>query len=135
MFSASLAHPASFPKLHLAIVSDENVLNLHVGIDWNDTNTVNETGKHAGRHMYRTPEERGGTIGNDGNSARINGGSGGVVSVADLKTGETKKVIGRADWKALDGIVRTVWHTALTARCGSLKTTTQASRNGGFINA
>lgn len=53
-------------------------------------NIVNETGKHAGRYMYRTHEVRGG-----------------AVSVIDLKTGMTKEVIGRVDWEALDGIVWT----------------------------
>lgn len=40
------------------IVSDENNLNIYAGSDWNDMNTVNETGKHAGRYMYRTHEVR-----------------------------------------------------------------------------
>jgi len=52
------------------IAPDENVLNAHVGIDWEDTNTVNETGKHAGRYLSRTHAMRGDAIGNDGNSAR-----------------------------------------------------------------
>ena len=98
-----------------SIVSDENDLNIYVAHDWNDMNTVNETGKHAGRYMYRTHEVRGGAIGNDGNSARNDGGSGGAVSVIDLKTGVAKEVIGRADWEALDGIVWTPWQTVLFA--------------------
>ena len=98
-----------------SIVSDENDLNIYVAHDWNDMNTVNETGKHAGRYMYRTHEVRGGAIGNDGNSARSDGGSGGAVSVIDLKTGVAKEVIGRADWEALDGIVWTPWQTVLFA--------------------
>jgi len=98
-----------------SIVSDENDLNIYVAHDWNDMNTVNETGKHAGRYMYRTHEVRGGAIGNDGNSLRSDGGSGGAVSVIDLKTGVAKEVIGRADWEALDGIVWTPWQTVLFA--------------------
>lgn len=98
-----------------SIVSDETDLDIYVAHDWHDMNTVNETGKHAGRYMYRTHEVRGGAIGNDGNSARIDGGSGGAVSVVDLKTGVTKEIAGRADWEALDGIVWTPWQTVLFA--------------------
>ncbi|WP_340121155.1 alkaline phosphatase PhoX [Methylobacter svalbardensis] len=96
-----------------SIISDENDLNIYVGTDWNDMNTVNETQKHAGRYLYRTHEVRGGAIGNDGNSLRVDGNSGGAVSVVDLKTGEAKEVVGRDDWEAIDGIVWTPWHTIL----------------------
>lgn len=98
-----------------SIVSDEYDLDIYLANDWHDMNTVNETGKHAGRYLYRTHEVRGGAIGNDGNSARIDGESGGAVSVVDLKTGEAKEVVGRADWEALDGIVWTPWQTVLFA--------------------
>ena len=90
-----------------SIVSDESRLNLYVGNDWNDMNTVNETGRDAGRYLYRTHEVRG------GNSARVDGGSGGAVSVVDLKTGVAREVVGRTDWEALDGIVWTPWQTLL----------------------
>jgi hypothetical protein len=98
-----------------SIVSDENDLDIYVTNDWHDMNTVNETGKQAGRYMYRTHEVRGGAIGDDGNSARIDGGSGGAVSVVDLKTGISKELVGRSDWEALDGIVWTPWRTVLFA--------------------
>jgi hypothetical protein len=98
-----------------SIIADESDLNIYVGNDWNDMNTVNETQKHAGRYLYRTHEVRGGAIGNDGNSLRMDGYSGGAVSVVDLKTGEAKEVVGRDDWEALDGIVWTPWHTILFA--------------------
>ncbi len=98
-----------------SIVSDESNLDIYVAHDWNDMNTVNETGKHAGRYLYRTHEVRGGAIGTDGNSLRLDGGSGGAVSVVDLKTGIAKEVVGRADWEALDGIVWTPWQTILFA--------------------
>lgn len=97
------------------LVSGEAELDIYVGTDWNDMNTVNETGKQAGRYMYRTHEVRGGAIGNDGNSLRRDGGSGGAVSVVDLKTGIAKEVVGRVDWEALDGIVWTPWQTVLFA--------------------
>ena len=92
-----------------SIVSDETDLNIYLAHDWNDMNTVNETGKQAGRYMYRTHEVRG------ANSARVDGGSGGSLSVIDLKTGVAKEVVGRADWEALDGILWTPWQTILFA--------------------
>lgn len=98
-----------------SIISDENDLNIYVGNDWHDMNTVNESKMDAGRYLYRTHEVRGGAIGNDGNSLRVDGGSGGAVSVVDLKTGEAKEIAGRADWEALDGLVWTPWHTLLFA--------------------
>jgi secreted PhoX family phosphatase len=98
-----------------SIVSDENDLNIYVANDWYDMNTVNETGKHAGRYLYRTHEVRPGAIGTDLNSVRNDGGSGGAVSVVDLKTGMAKELVNRVDWEALDGIVWTPWHTVLFA--------------------
>jgi hypothetical protein len=104
--------PAGFVQ---SIVSDETDLNIYVANDWNDMNTVNETGKQAGRYMYRTHEVRPDSATVAGNSARSDGGSGGAVSVVDLKTGIAKEVVGRADWEALDGIVWTPWQTVLFA--------------------
>jgi hypothetical protein len=98
-----------------SIIADESDLNIYVGNDWNDMNTVNETQKHAGRYLYHTHEVRGGAIGDDGNSLRVDGYSGGAVSVVDLQTGEAKEIVGRDDWEALDGIVWTPWHTILFA--------------------
>lgn len=90
------------------IVSDESALDIYPGMsDWGDMNTVNETGKHAGRYMYRTHEVRPG--------ADLNAFTGGAVSVIDLKTGEAKIIAQRKDWEALDGIVWTPWHTVLFA--------------------
>jgi hypothetical protein len=90
-----------------SIVSDETDLDIYVENDWPDMNTVNETGRHAGRYLYRTHEVRG------SNSARIDGGSGGAVSVVNLKTGVARELVGRSDWEALDGIVWTPWQTLL----------------------
>jgi secreted PhoX family phosphatase len=98
-----------------SIVSDERNLDIYVAHDWNDMNTVNETGKHAGRYLYRTHEVRPAAFGDDLNSVRNDGGSGGAVSVVDLKTGIAREVVGRADWEALDGIVWTPWQTILFA--------------------
>lgn len=56
------------------LVSDEPDLNIYDGgrDDWYDMNTVNETGRKAGRYMYRTHEVRGQA-------------EGGAVSVVDQK--------------------------------------------------
>jgi len=91
------------------IVSDETKLDIYPGTnDWNDMNTVNETGRHAGRYMYRTHEVR-----PDQNN--VGAYTGGAVSVVDLKTGDAKLVAQRVDWEALDGLVWTPWQTVLFA--------------------
>ena len=95
------------------IVADESALDIYVANDWNDMNTVNETGKQAGRYLYRTHEVRPNSATVDGNSARVDGGSGGAVSVVDLKTGIAKELVGHTDWEAIDGIVWTPWQTLL----------------------
>lgn len=64
-----------------------------------DMNTQNETGKDAGRYLYRTHETN----------------SNGAVSVTDLKTGATRVLAQRADWERFDGIVWTPWGTLLAA--------------------
>ncbi|MEZ5166031.1 MAG: hypothetical protein R2695_05910 [Acidimicrobiales bacterium] len=77
--------------------------------DWNDMNTVNETGRQPGRYLYRTHEGP--------PSIRLPDATypaGGAVSVVDLRA------VGRAiaqdpTWTALDGIVWTPWGTALFA--------------------
>lgn len=89
------------------VVSDETDLNIYDGgrDDWHDMNTVNETGPHAGRYMYRTHELR-----FPGNQPE-----GGTVSVVDLKTGETKILAQDPGYDALDGIRWTPWGTVLFA--------------------
>lgn len=90
------------------IVSDEKNLDIYPNqSDMNDMNTVNETGKRAGRYLYRTQEVRPG----DGATTF----TGGAVSITDLKTGKTKILAQRADWEALDGILWTPWQTLLFA--------------------
>lgn len=89
------------------IVSDETNLDIYANSnDWGDMNTVNETGKHAGRYLYRTHEVR-----PDGKTTF----AGGAVSIVDLKTGQAKILAQRADWEALDGILWTPWQTLLFA--------------------
>ncbi len=97
------------------IVSDESDLDIYAGNDWHDMNTVNESGKSAGNFLYRTHEVRPSSANDPANSARNDGGSGGALSVVDLRTGATKELTGRADWEALDGLLWTPWQTLLFA--------------------
>jgi hypothetical protein len=77
--------------------------------DWHDMNTVNESGPHTGRFLFRTHEVRGVA-------------PGGAISVVDLKTGAANTLIigahssnsGRP-YDALDGIRWTPWGTMLFA--------------------
>ena len=62
-----------------------------------DMNTLNETGRQAGRFLFRAHE----TPGN------------GAVSVTDRRTDLTRILVQRADWNRLDGIVWTPWRTLL----------------------
>ena len=90
-----------------SVVSDETDLNIYDGgrDDWNDMNTVNETGRHAGRYLYRTHELR----------LPDSLPEGGTVSVVDLKTGEAKILAQDPSYDALDGIRWTPWGTVLFA--------------------
>lgn len=83
------------------LVADETVLNIYDGTtdDLTDMNTVNETGRQAGRYLYRTHER----------------GEDGAVSVVDLKTGEAMVIAQRSDWSRLDGLRWTPWGTLLFA--------------------
>ena len=99
--------PAGYRQFDVSTEADLNIYpgtTNPAGNDWNDMNTVNETGRQAGRYLYRTHEVRG-----------ANNASNGAVSVVDLKTGEAKVLVQRADWDALDGIRWTPWGTILFA--------------------
>lgn len=93
------------------VVSDESNLNIYPdGLDdWHDMNTVNETGRKAGRFMYRTHEVR------TGNGNFTIDSIGGTISVVDLKTGVTKILAQDESYTALDGIRWTPWGTLLFA--------------------
>lgn len=92
------------------VISDEGDLDIYPGInDLDDMNTVNESGKHAGRYLYRTHEVR---PPRTGSTAAYTGGS---LSVVDLRTGAAKLLAQRVDWEALDGLVWTPWNTLLFA--------------------
>jgi hypothetical protein len=69
------------------------------GGDLPDMNTLNETGRFAGRFLYRTHEV----------------GSNGAVTVTDLRSGVTTLVSQSADYNRLDGIAWTPWGTLIFA--------------------
>ena len=97
------------------VVSDESALNIYPEgrDDWHDMNTVNESGKMAGRFLYRTHEVR------LGRGDAVVDAIGGSVSVVDLSTGETKLLAQKGGleegYTALDGIRWTPWGTLLFA--------------------
>ncbi len=98
-----------------SMVSSEAALNIYPnGVnDWNDMNTVNETGVMAGRYLYRSHEVRCGkpwAVFTD--CARYPGGA---ISVVDLETGEASVVVQDPSYQALDGIRWTPWGTILFA--------------------
>ena len=108
--------PWKLPKgFTQTVVSDESDLDIYPEgrDDWHDMNTVNESGKMAGRYLYRTHEVRLGR-GDD-----VVDAIGGTVSVVDLKTGETKILAQQGGlengYTALDGIRWTPWGTLLFA--------------------
>jgi uncharacterized protein len=85
-----------------------------------DMNTQNETGKDAGRYVYRTHET----------------GSNGAVTVTDLKTGVTSVLAQRADFERFDGVVWTPWKTLLAAEetiTASQKDPTVPQAVGGLV--
>ncbi len=97
------AAPWNIPEGFVQIaVANESALNIYDGgrNDLHDMNTVNETGKHAGRFLYTTHEVRGQA-------------EGGAVSVVDLRTGEAKIIAQDPSWSAVDGITWTPWGTVL----------------------
>ena len=107
---APLAIPKGFRQ---EVVSDESDLDIYPGRpDWADMNTVNESGVHAGRYLYRTHEVRHSRF---GGINEFKAAGGGAVSVVDLQTGRTRVLVQRGDWDALDGMVWTPWHTLLFA--------------------
>jgi len=63
-----------------------------------DMHTLNESGPHAGRFLYHSHEVP----------------TGGMVSVTDLQTGETRVLAQRVYWDRLDGLAWTPWGTLLT---------------------
>ncbi|RLA46662.1 MAG: hypothetical protein DRR06_04540 [Gammaproteobacteria bacterium] len=98
-----------------SIVADETALNIYGGgiNDWNDMNTVNETGTSAGRYLYRTHEVRCGVFWAP--FPLCGAYPGGAVSVVDLKTGHASILAQDPSYQALDGIRWSPWGTILFA--------------------
>jgi hypothetical protein len=83
-----------------SLVVDEATFDIYGGVaDLTDMNTVNETGRWAGRYLYRTHEV----------------GSNGSVSVVDLRTGTAKVIAQDQGYRRLDGLEWTPWGTLLFA--------------------
>jgi secreted PhoX family phosphatase len=108
--AAPLALP---PGLRQRVIVDESGLDIYPDMpDWTDMKTVNESGPHAGRYLYRTHEVRPSRFA----SAQANrDAGGGAVSVVDLQTGNARVLVQRRDWEALDGPVWTPWDSLLFA--------------------
>ena len=96
--------PAGFTQ---RILSDETHLDLYRGNDWTDMQVLNETGKDAGRYLYRTHEVR------RHNDRLRDGREGGAVSVVDLVSGKTSLFATREEWEAIDGLLWTPWKSLL----------------------
>src|SRR5262245_12328772 len=79
--------PDGYEQLVVAREGDGGTTDL-----W-DMNTQNESGKDAGRYVYRTHEV----------------GGAGQLSVTDLETGTTTVLATRPHWERLDGIAWTPW--------------------------
>jgi hypothetical protein len=88
--------PTNFRQRIIARQGDFATTNPEVNFDML---TLNETGPHAKRFLYRTHEV----------------GEYAGLSVTDLKTGVSTLVVERQDWEAFDGLVWTPWRTILMA--------------------
>lgn len=95
------AQPFLLPEGYTqSLVADETVLDVYPGADdLSDMTTVNETGRQAGRFLYRTHEV----------------GENGALSVVDLRTGAAEVIAQDAGWHRLDGLEWTPWGTLLFA--------------------
>jgi len=105
---APLKLPAGFSQ---SIITAENdncpgdyiVLDARSGNDWNDMNTVNETGAQVGRFLYRTQET-----------------TPAALTAIDLQTGDFRVYVAEdfgiaPTWARFDGIEWTPWGTVLAA--------------------
>jgi hypothetical protein len=99
--SADWTEPFVIPTGYTqSLLVDETTFDVYPGVDdLTDMNTVNETGRYAGRYLYRTHEV----------------GSNGSVSVIDLWTGQARVIVQDPGYRRLDGLEWTPWGTLLFA--------------------
>jgi hypothetical protein len=90
--------PAGFSQVVIGRQSDFASVTTNAEVNF-DMLTLNETGPHAGRYLYRTHEV----------------GSFAALSVTDLLTGVNDLLAERMDWEAFDGLVWTPHRTILMA--------------------
>jgi uncharacterized protein len=84
--------PAGFEQTVIARQGDGGTAD-----NW-DMHVVNENGRHAGEFLYHSHETT----------------ENGMISVTDLRTGQTRVLAQRAYWNRLDGLAWTPWGTLLT---------------------
>ena len=112
--------PEGFTQTIITTELDPGLFGLGKGVDNFDMLTLNETGPHAGRFLYRTHEV----------------GSNGSLSETDLMTGVTRIVANASHYEALDGLVWTPWGTVLFAEeriVASLKDPMVPTAVGGLV--
>lgn len=93
---APLQLPAGYAQTIIGRQSDLVTTSSEVNFDML---TLNETGPHAGRYLYRTHEVS----------------PFAALSRIDLHTGANELLVERADWESFDGLVWTPWGTILMA--------------------
>ena len=91
--------PAGFKQSIIATQFDDFVPVAGSGGDLPDMLTLNESGPHAGRFLYRTHEV----------------GSNGAVTFTDLWTGQTHLLVQKSHYERFDGIAWTPWGTLIFA--------------------
>ena len=112
--------PEGYRSRLITTERDPGLFGLGKGVDNFDMLTLNETGRQAGRFLYRTHEV----------------GSNGSLSVTDLVTGATRVVANASHFEALDGLVWTPWGTVLFAEeriVASLKDPALPGAVGGLV--
>jgi hypothetical protein len=109
------ALPAGYAQRIIASEIEDFAPVAGSGADLPDMVTLNETGPHAGRFLYRTHEV----------------GSNGAVTVTDLATGTTALAAQAQHYERLDGIAWTPWRTVLFAE----EATAAARRDPAFPSA
>jgi hypothetical protein len=112
--------PSGYSSRVVTTERDPGLFGLGFGVDNFDMLTLNETGPHAGRFLYRTHEV----------------GSNGSLSETDLVTGVTRVVANASHYESIDGLAWTPWGTVLFAEeriVATLKDPAVPNAVGGLI--